>query len=106
MNLIKKLAVGLLMAGTMTGVGLSVASPAGAATSMSTATSVSATVPQAGFPRWESFGFYPGPTSNACAAAGRMFLKEGSNVGDWRCTQIPSGPEAGKFHLELLITPP
>lgn len=94
MNLGKKLAAGLLVAGTMTGIGLSIASPAGAATS------VSATVPQASFPRWVNFGFYP--DENSCANAGRQLLKEGSDVGDWRCKEVPDG----QFLLQLLITPP
>ena len=104
MNLGKKLAAGLLVAGAMTGAGLSVASPADAATSMSTATNMSTTVPQAGFPRWVNFGFYPDEKS--CAAEGRQLLKDGSNVGDWRCKEIASGPKAGQFLLQLLITPP
>jgi hypothetical protein len=99
MNLSKKLAVGLLMAGTMTGVGLAVASPAGAA---GAAAGASTTVPQASFPRWIVSGTYP--SVNTCANAGRMFVANFTKYADWKCGQI--SPPLQSFQLQLLETAP
>jgi hypothetical protein len=98
MNLSKKLTVGLLVAGTMTGAGLSVAGPVDAATSTS-ATSTSTTVPQVTYPRWVALGTYS--TDGACAIAGRALLADESNVGDWKCIGASGG-----WRLWVLLTAP
>ena len=98
MRLSKKLAAGLLVAGTIAGSGLAVASPADAVTSTPTATSTSISIPQANVPRWEALGTYTDKIQ--CENDGSDLWASEPNIGGYQCRGT------GPWRLWVLITAP